>query len=125
MHTLLLIAVGGACGALCRYGVGWWIGRIVASPFPWATWAVNLLGCLLMGLSVPLLARLDPEARVYPFLVVGFLGSFTTFSTYSLDTLSLGMGDRFGWALLNAGGSVLAGLVCVWIGHALGTWLST
>ena len=123
MHTILGVALGGALGALSRYGVGWLISQTFDTPFPWGTWAVNLLGCLLIGLAVPLLARLDPASRLYPFLVVGFLGSFTTFSTYSLDTLSLWTSGHPGWALLNAVGSVVAGLVFVWLGRTLGLWL--
>jgi len=123
MHTILAVGLGGALGALSRYGVGWLLSKTLDTPFPWATWAVNLLGCLLIGLAVPLLARLDPASKLYPFLVVGVLGSFTTFSTYSLDTLSLWTNGHLGWALLNAGGSVVAGLVFVWLGRTLGVWL--
>ena len=123
MHTLLSVALGGACGALARYGAGWLVARTFDTPFPWPTWTVNLVGCFLIGLSVPLLATLDPDAKTYPFLVVGFLGSFTTFSTYSLDTLSLWTSGQFGWALLNAGGSVVIGLLFVWLGRTVGAWL--
>jgi CrcB protein len=124
MQAALLVALGGACGALSRYGAGWLVARAFDTPFPWATWTVNLAGCLLIGVSVPVLAKLDSPAHVYPFLVVGFLGSFTTFSTYSLDTVSLWTGGHLGWALLNAGGSVAAGLLFVWLGQRVGLWLT-
>jgi len=123
MHSVVAVALGGACGALTRYGAGRLVRTLTDTPFPWATWAVNLVGCLLIGLAVPMLAALQVGDEGRFFLVVGFLGSFTTFSTYSLDTLSLVTSGHGGYALLNAAGSVVAGLVCVWIGRALGDFL--
>ena len=119
MHAVPSVALGGACGALARYGAGRLVGRVLDTPFPWSTWTVNLVGCLLIGASIPLLsaAPIGPEGR--SFLVVGFLGSFTTFSTYSLDTLALVADGHKLFALANAGGSLVAGLVCVWIGRRL------
>lgn len=119
MNALIAVGLGGACGALARFGTGWLISQVVETPFPWATWAVNLVGCLLIGASIPLLANWALGETPRLFLVVGFLGSFTTFSTYSLDTLGLLANGHVGWALLNAGGSVVLGLLCVWIGRQL------
>jgi CrcB protein len=117
---LLLIAVGGAAGAVARYGVGLLAVRAWGAGLPLGTWAVNLLGSFLIGLAVPVLVaegRAAESARLA--LVVGFLGSFTTFSTFSLDTLALVESGRPGWALANAAGSVVLGLGCA----ALGFWL--
>jgi CrcB protein len=117
MTTIFSIALGGACGALARYGAGLLVRHLVDAPFPWATWTVNLVGCFLIGASLPLLSALPFGDQSRIFLVVGFLGSFTTFSTYSLDTLSLATNGHAVLALANAAGSVVAGLLCVWLGR--------
>ncbi len=101
---------------MARYGVYLLTLRAWGPALPVGTWAVNLAGSFLIGLAVPLLAAKGEAHRLA--LVVGFLGSFTTFSTFSLDTLALWEGGRPGWALLNAAGSVVLGLACA----ALGLW---
>ena len=119
MPSVLAVAFGGALGALARYGVGIVAARLGADAFPWGTWAVNLIGCLLAGLTVPFVAQ--PHQDTARLLVVtGFLGAFTTFSTFSLDSLSLWMAGRPGLALANALGSVVLGLGCV----AAGVWMA-
>jgi len=123
MNTALSVALGGALGALARYGAGRLVGTFVDTPFPWATWTVNLVGCLLIGASIPLLSSLQLANEGRFFLVVGFLGSFTTFSTYSLDTLALAADGHAFFALANAAGSVFAGLLCVWLGRAAADFL--
>lgn len=123
MPPALAVALGGACGALARYGTGRLVAHVVDTPFPWATWAVNLVGCFLIGLAVPVLSGLDVADEARFFLVLGFLGSFTTFSTYSLDTLSLLVDGHATLALLNAAGSLLVGLVFVWLGRMVGDWI--
>jgi len=123
MPPVIFVALGGACGALARYGAGRLVAQVVKSPFPWGTWTVNLVGCLLIGMTVPLFGELSEADRARFFLVVGFLGSFTTFSTYSLDTLAL-WGDGHGLlALINAVGSLACGLVLVAVGRELSAWL--
>jgi CrcB protein len=117
---VLLIAVGGALGATARYGMGLLAVRTWGIGLPFGTWVVNLVGSFVIGLAVPLIVAKGGEAEGARLVfVVGFLGSFTTFSTFSLDTLTLLEGGRPGWALANAAGSVLLGLGCV----ALGFWL--
>ena len=113
---LLLVALGGAAGAVARYGVGLAAVRLSASGVPAATWAVNALGCLAIGLALPLVT--DDRARLA--LVVGVLGSFTTFSTFSADTVLLWEAGRRGLAVANAAGSVVVGVAFVALGLALG-----
>ncbi|MEM1042169.1 MAG: fluoride efflux transporter CrcB [Bacteroidota bacterium] len=113
----LIVTAGGALGALARYGVGVLALRMNESGLPIGTWTVNLAGSFLIGLAVPLLVGKGELHRLA--LVVGFLGSFTTFSTFSLDTLALWESGRPGWAALNAAGSVVLGLACA----ALGLWV--
>lgn len=120
MRSVLLVALGGAVGAVARYGVGVAGARWVSMGLPVGTWAANALGCLVMGLALPLVA--GDRARL--LLLVGVLGSFTTFSTFSADTVVLWEAGRPGLAAANAAGSVVVGLVCVLVGLAVGRSLA-
>ena len=105
------IAGGGAVGALMRYWVSTavygWLGR----GFPWGTLAVNVIGSFVMGLlTVLLIERLDSLPETRAFLLIGLLGAFTTFSTFSVETLMLIESGAWQRALANAVASVL---VCV------------
>ena len=113
---LLFVALGGAVGAVARYGVGLASVRFAEAGVPVGTWAVNALGCLAIGLAIPLVT--DDRARLA--LVVGVLGSFTTFSTYSADTVLLWEAGRPALAAANAAGSVVVGVAFVALGLALG-----
>lgn len=124
MLQILVIAGGGALGALLRFwvssGVYAWLGR----GFPYGTLAVNLLGSLLMGfLYVLMIERLavGPEWRAA--LLVGFLGAFTTFSTFSLETLNLLEQAEVLKAAMNVVISVLACVFAAWLGVAGGRQL--
>lgn len=119
MPNWLAVMIGGAFGALARYGVGRAVVRLAGDPLPWATWAVNLAGCFLIGVAVTVLQRAEAGDTARLLFVTGFLGAFTTFSTFSLDTLRLWTGGQPGLALLNAGGSVVLGLAFVWLGVRL------
>ncbi len=116
----LLAALGGALGALTRWGVA---EALPSSPggWPWATLAVNLAGCLLVGLLLAtLLARSPAPAWARPFLAVGVLGGFTTYSTFAVDAVLLADG---GAVVLAAGyvlASVVGGLLAVVAGLAAG-----
>ena len=117
MPTALLVALGGAAGALARWGLSEGMDRWLGANAPWGTWTANLVGCFCIGLAIPVLAEADPRRA---FLVVGFLGAFTTFSTYSAETLELWEAGRAGLAVANAAGSVVLGLGAC----ALGLWLA-
>lgn len=130
MNYYLAIAVGGALGAMSRYGLMNLVqatlsGRLPGDQFPWGTWIVNVSGSLLIGILYVLIAEkmaLPPEARA--LLVVGFLGAFTTFSTFSLDTLLL---IQQGWLLQATAYIVSSVLVCIlvtWLGMALARLLA-
>lgn len=89
MQNLLFIAIGGACGALGRY----WVSSTLFKPqevMPWGTLTVNVVGSLLMGvLFILIVEKAQLPANLRPLLMVGFLGAFTTFSTFSLETVSM------------------------------------
>lgn len=120
MPTPVLVALGGALGALARWGVGVGMVRWLGTGAPWGTWTANLTGCFLIGLALPFFHETHPQRAL---AVVGFLGAFTTFSTYTAETLLLWESGKAGLALANAAGSVVVGLVAcglgLWLGRAL------
>jgi CrcB protein len=120
MTKLLFIALGGAAGSVARYLVAVQGQRLSQSMFPVGTLTVNVLGCLLIGLLGTLFAGPVIVREEYRFaLLVGFLGGFTTFSTFGLETFSL-VSDREWWlASLNVLGSNVLGLGAVWVGNRL------
>jgi fluoride exporter len=113
----LTIAVGGALGAMARYGVAtaW---PHAPGTFPWATFSVNVLGCLLIGALMVVLTEIvgRPHRLTRPFLGVGILGGFTTFSTYAVETDQLLTGGDPQLALLYLFGTVAAALLAVQVG---------
>lgn len=115
-QALLLVGAGGFAGAISRYLVALAVGRWHTSDFPWGTFAANALGCLAIG---AVLAFLDRSESLRLLLVTGFLGSLTTFSTVSFDTLSLIRKGQMGLGLANIGLSVVIGLFAAWLGYAL------
>jgi CrcB protein len=124
LTQLIAIASGGAIGALFRFWVSSGVYNLLGRGFPYGTLAVNVLGSLLMGfLYVMLLDRvtLGPELRAA--LLVGFLGAFTTFSTFSIETLNLIEQGDFMKAGLNMAVSVSACVLACWLGLLLGRQL--
>lgn len=121
MLQMLAIAGGGAIGALSRYWVSTGVYGLLGREFPWGTLAVNVLGSFAMGLLYILMLErsvMTPELRAA--VLVGFLGSFTTFSTFSLETLTLVQQGEMPRALLNIAASVLVCLLACWIGIVAG-----
>ena len=111
MSIYIAIAVGGSMGAVSRYWVSTTTYQWLGLAFPYGTLAVNLLGSLAMGfLSVLLVYRLQVSEEVRIGILSGFLGSFTTFSTFAIDTLELGMDDSVSKAMLYI---LLSVLLCV------------
>lgn len=118
MYPFLLVGAGGALGAMARYGGAILVGRLWPMSFPLATLLINVIGSVLMGIFIGLMARLLPawqqEARL--FVAVGILGGFTTFSSFSLDAIVLIERGE----LLQAGAYVLLSVVLCLIGLYLG-----
>lgn len=125
MVPLLLIAVGGAAGAVSRYLVDTWVSERAASAFPWGTFAVNMTGSFVLGLLFALAVESDalPSGVRLP-VMVGFVGAYTTFSTLMLESWRLVEGGAIPLALVNLLGSTAIGLVALVGGLAIGRTLS-
>lgn len=117
MYPYLLVAIGGALGSVLRYGTGIAVGRAWSSSFPLGTLLINIVGSAVMGLFVGLMARLLPawqgDARL--FFAVGVLGGFTTFSSFSLDAISMIERGEVLPAGLYVVASVAGGLIAIWL----------
>ena len=118
MQIILAVAIGGALGALCRYGATIACIRYIATPTVYATFAVNLVGCLGIGLFAG--SPLGQRALANALISVGFLGGLTTFSTYGLETVRLLENGSTTAAILNVTASVTLGLLGVSAGLHLG-----
>lgn len=121
MTQTLAIAGGGAIGALLRFWISGWVYGLFGRAFPWGTLAVNMAGSLAMGLLYVWLVErsvLAPEWRA--FAMVGLLGAFTTFSTFSIETFHLIEGGEVLRALANVTASVLLCVIAAWAGILAG-----
>jgi CrcB protein len=127
--VLVAISIGGAIGALARYGLG------VALPpgrtgFPWPTFGINVVGSLLIGILMVLVVEVwDAHPLVRPFLGVGILGGFTTFSTYAVDVQRLVDAGAAGTALAYLAATLVAAVVAAYVGltitrTAVGRWVA-
>jgi CrcB protein len=117
----IAVSLGAIAGSLSRYYLSLWSVQQFGTSFPYGTLLINLTGCLGIGFVMTLAweqtIAISPEVRL--LAVVGFLGSYTTFSTYELDALTLLRGDRIWAAVTYWGGSAILGLACVWLGVVL------
>ena len=119
--SLILIGLGGFAGAIARYLVDGVVSDRTGGGFPWGTLVINLSGSFLLGLLFALTAeRAVLPADIRGPLMIGFLGAYTTFSTFMLESWRLVETGAWGPALVNLGGSVLLGLVAVVAGLTLG-----
>lgn len=117
MNQVLAIAIGGALGALSRYWVVGMVSALFSRAFPFGTLAVNIMGSFLIGLCyVIIVEKLEGAAQWHAILMVGFIGAFTTFSTFSLETLVLIQEGRLPAAGLYIVSSVLICLLAVMVG---------
>lgn len=124
MRVTLLIAAAGAIGAVARYGVGLWVHRILGHNFAFGTLAVNVLGCLLLGILFSLEATttwVSPPLRL--LAAVGFLGAFTTFSAFGFETFRYLQNGATHLAALNVAANLVLGLGAVWLGWTGSRWL--
>ncbi len=124
MLQAISIAAGGAVGALLRFWASNGVHAMLGRSFPYGTLSVNILGSLIMGfLYVMFLERMTVEPEVRAALLVGLLGAFTTFSTFSIETLNLIEQADYLKAVINMVLSVLGCVLAAWIGLKLGRQL--
>ena len=120
LQKYLLIAVGGALGTIARYWVGSTIGSRMGIRFPYGTLVVNITACLVLGFTLTYMGKRADLNPAWRFLLpVGFIGAYSTFSTYEWETLSTIRSGAFALAALYAVGSLVVGLAAVWCGAAL------
>ena len=119
--TPLVVGAGGALGAIARYYVSEWMGVFAGQSMPWGTFTVNVLGSFVLGFLLVWLQAVAPNDQIRQFAAIGVLGSFTTFSTFSYETVTL---VRAGEVLRAGGyalGSMVVGVLAVMIGIGLAT----
>jgi CrcB protein len=114
----LLVGAGGALGAMARYALDGLVLRLASPFFPSGTFVVNVVGCLIFGVIMGLADQrsgLTPTGRL--FLLIGLLGGFTTFSTYTFETFQLVRDGQYSRGLFNAAGQVIAAYLALWAGY--------
>jgi CrcB protein len=118
--VLLAISAGGALGAPARYSVAQLI-HVAPGTFPWATFCTNISGSFALGVILALvLERFPPTRYLRPFFATGFLGAYTTYSTFAVETVLLLKDGHLGIALSYATASLLAGFAAAWMGILAG-----
>jgi CrcB protein len=117
--VLAAISAGGVLGALARYGVASALPH-PAAGFAWSTFLINVTGCLLIGVLMVIVTEVVPHRRlVRPFLGVGVLGGYTTFSTYIVDIHKMAAAGAPWIALAYLAGTLISAVLAVWAGHAV------
>lgn len=120
MKSLLYIFIGGGTGSVLRYLLTIGIHRQLGTLFPWGTFAVNILGCILIGVFYTLTSRIHIPTEFRLLLTIGLCGGFTTFSTFSNESLQLLKSGSYTTFFTYVIGSVVLGI----IGVMLGVWMS-
>lgn len=115
-----MIGIGGFLGAIARYALGIYIGSRYGVRFPYGTFVINVSGSFLIGLIMVLLARTTASPYWRYLIPIGFIGAYTTFSTFEYETLLAVQGGQVMTGLLNVVLSLVVGFVAVWAGSALG-----
>jgi CrcB protein len=124
VHQLLAIAIGGAVGSMLRFLVSTSVHRVMGKDFPYGTLTVNVLGSLLMGfLFIMLVERQISSIELRSGVLFGVLGAFTTFSSFSFETLALVESGDLGKAFINVFMSVTCCLLATWVGLGIGRQL--
>ncbi len=114
----VLVATGGALGSVARYALDGFVLRLASPYFPSGTFVVNAVGCLVFGAIIGVAdarSALTPAGRL--FLLIGLLGGFTTFSTFTFETFQLVRNGEYARGALNAVGQVFVGYVAMWAGY--------
>ncbi len=127
MHRALTdtfwVGLGGFLGANARYWLGGWVAQRYGTAFPWGTLLINVTGSFILGLFATWITeRVVAPAHLRLLVAIGFVGAYTTFSTFEYETYQLIENGAAARALANVMGSVLAGFAAVWLGVRLARW---
>lgn len=118
LRNPIAVSLGAIAGALSRYYLSLWIGKLLGTHFPYGTLLVNLSGCIGLGFFFTLVTErvltIPPEVQI--LIAVGFFGSYTTFSTYGLDSVNLARGEQFWTAAFYWSFSAIGAIVCLYFG---------
>jgi fluoride exporter len=118
---ILMIALGAIPGALTRFHLTEWCKKTIGRGFPYGTFLINITGCLVTGIFVAVTTQVSGFSVPLKLLVAtGFLGSYTTFSTYEFDTFTLGQQGKWGAMVVYGVGSVVLGVLAIYWGDRLG-----
>lgn len=122
MNQILLVGIGGAFGSMARFLLSTTVYKIFGSTFPYGTLFVNVTGCFIIGLiGVLFIGHFYAYASdMRSLLVIGFLGGYTTFSSFSFETLNLAINGEYEAAIINVVASVILCLIATWLGIVLG-----
>ena len=120
MLKFMVVGVGGFLGAIARYMLGTYIGSRYGVRFPYGTFVINMSGCFLIGLILTLLARATASQYWRYLIPIGFVGAYTTFSTFEYETLRAIQDGQLMTGLLNVLLSLTLGFVAVWVGSVIG-----
>ncbi|MGJ0393350.1 MAG: fluoride efflux transporter CrcB [Methylocystis sp.] len=127
MIRYVWVSIGGALGTAARYWFSGLVANHFGETFPWGTMFINISGSFVIGFFATITG---PDGRIFAstemrqFVMIGLCGGYTTFSSFSLQTLNLVRDGEMAWALANIGLSVVLCLVAVWIGHVVATHLN-
>lgn len=127
MIRYVWVSIGGALGTAARYWFSGLVANHFGETFPWGTMFINISGSFVIGFFATITG---PDGRIFAstemrqFVMIGLCGGYTTFSSFSLQTLNLVRDGETAWALANIGLSVVLCLVAVWIGHVVATHLN-
>lgn len=125
LSKYMYIAVGGSLGAIARFWVGSAVASRLGTRFPYGTFVINMTACVVISFSLTFLAKRTELNPAWRFLVpIGFVGAYSTFSSYEWETVSILRNGEFSMAALYAFGSLFLGLVAVWCGILLAEMIS-
>lgn len=124
MKALLQVALGGAIGAGLRFGISLWLKPLSIDAFPTHTFIINIAGCLLIGVCAAWLLKVQHQEILQLFIISGVLGGFTTFSSFSLETMYLLKAEKYNIAMLYILLSTVLGIGASFLGFLIPKWLS-